>query len=121
MTSTHYQYKFREILLPELFFDRFIFGHESEVYKEKLDELQQQLINNYWRLIYDNCTPHQIHILSLLAQGYTQKHIAHTLNLLQCTVQQCVFGSKSSIKNRLKKVIKKDMVIQDILKQIKEL
>ena len=98
-------------------------------YNEDIFVLEEQLRIEFWRLVEDNLNDRQKDILKGLAAGKTQTEIAKLLSINQSSVVKN-FGSNNKIdkngkpiysggsKSKLRNLIDKDPVIQDILTKI---
>lgn len=101
----------------------------SNAYSEELLDLQEQLLNEFWRIV-DTLTPRQSQVLRLYAQGLTQIEIAKHLNVNQSSITKSINGNcdyrngkkiYGGAKKKLQRIASKDPVIQGIFKRIAEI
>lgn len=100
-------------------------------YNEELIDLEDELKQEFWRVVDTLLTPRQKEVIRLYADGYTQMEIAKMLNVNQSSITKSLNGnvdykkgsSKSygGSKRKLKKIIENDQRIKEILDKIKEI
>lgn len=98
-------------------------------YDEKVMELEEQLKQEFWRLVQSSLTKRQGEVIRLYADGYTQMEIAKKLHVNQSSVTKSLNGNVDYNKNRiyggirkkLIKLIENDDKIIVILKQMRDL
>ncbi len=101
-------------------------------YNDLILTLQEDLKAEFWRLAQEHCTPRQLEVLQLTADGYTQMEIAKKLNINQSSVTKSIYGNcdyRGEFKpkvyggavKKLKRLIATDPKIQAILTQLTEL
>ncbi len=99
-------------------------------YSEELMLLKDELAIVTWELCNRELTKRQLEVISLMRDGYTQHEIANALGVNQSSVTKSISGNidyknggvayGGSIK-KLRKLIKNDPKIQEILKRIEDL
>lgn len=108
--------------------------------KEKLLDLKDDLIKEFWRLVESELTERQAEVIRLCAQGFTQIEIAKKLGVNQSSITKSINGncdyrstnkkeseddsnkrSYGGSKRKLKKLIAKDEKIKSILAQMAEI
>jgi predicted transcriptional regulator len=99
-------------------------------YDESVLELEDQLKEEFWRIVNDLLTPRQRDVIRLCAEGYTQMEIAKMLNVNQSSITKSLNGNVDykhgnrktygGTKRKLNKIIDNDEKILNILKQINE-
>ena len=101
-------------------------------YNEDVLVLEDQLKDEFWRVVNENLTPRQNEVIRLCSQGLTQMEIAKKLGVNQSSITKSLNGnvdyskdegrrSYGGIKKKLQKIIETDDKIQKILKKINEL
>lgn len=131
--SQKYQHVLLETCWSHDKLDAFEFYHNREQHNEQLLEYKQQLIDRLLEILPKQLTERQWTVLQLLLKGYTQIDIAKQLNLNQSSIAHCVNGNMHYYKGKkyetksgglykkIKRIAHEDLVIQRILKEIKEL
>ena len=140
--SAGYQDRFLEAACsPELlteFAERDSMGGRmnNSVYSEELLDLQEQLRQEYWKIIDTQLTERQREVLKLTAAGDTQVEIAKKLGVNQSSVTKSIFGNTDyrptleglpskriygGSSKRLKKLASTNETIQILLKKIAEI
>jgi len=103
-------------------------------YNDEIAQLEDQLKEEFWRIIEENLTTRQKQVVKLYAKGLTQIEVAKKLGVNQSSITKCIYGnvdyknrdskgkptSYGGIKMRLDKIVKEDQRINDILKRIAE-
>lgn len=142
--SAAYQHLFAEIALPTEMLETY--SNDESVYKrlnphgynEKICELEEELRKEFWRLVHDNLTPRQIEVIKLVSlERLTQIESAKILGVNQSSITKSLNGNvdyskkdkKGSVKPviyggslpKVRKLVKEDKKIQEILQQIREL
>jgi DNA-binding CsgD family transcriptional regulator len=100
-------------------------------YNEQIADLEEQLRKEFWRVIGENLTDRQREVVELLASGYTQQETAKQLGINQSSVSKALIGSQiidnnhktiyGGIKLKIKRAVKDDKRINEILQQISDL
>jgi DNA-binding CsgD family transcriptional regulator len=102
----------------------------SNIHSEELLDLQDQLLNEFWRIVYTQLTERQSEVLKLYAKGLTQIEIAKRLGVNQSSITKSINGNcdyrngrkiYGGAKKRLQKIASKDPVIQQIFERIREI
>lgn len=102
----------------------------NPVYNEELYDLQDQLKNEFWRIIDTQLTKRQKEVLRLYADGYTQIEIAKMLKVNQSSITKSINGNcdyrngkkiYGGAKKKLKRIAAKDEKIRQILDRIAEI
>lgn len=140
--SDAYQHLYHEILLSADDMRNWSNGKtinsllDPFAYDERLLDLKDQLIARVKSLIVANLTPHQLEVLTMLIDGYTQMDIAKRLGVNQSCITKCINGNISyandknkqketkyygGIFKKLKRVAAEDEQIKAILAEINEL
>jgi DNA-binding CsgD family transcriptional regulator len=134
--SAAYQSLFCESSFPIELLESF--SNEDSLYKklnpfdynENILLLEEQLRDEFWRLVNTQLTPRQREIIHLLSQGKTQCEVAKELNINQSSITKSINGNvdykKGKIvyggsKSRIRKLIEEDERIQSILQKIYDL
>lgn len=134
--SDHYQYLMHEISVEDTHLNNFTNAASIDYllnpfkYNEKLLDLQERLLTKTYELMDKNLTERQSVVIRMTIDGYTQSEIAKILNCNQSSVHKCLYGNVdySQPKNKryggfykkIKKIIKDDPEIKEILEQIAE-
>jgi DNA-binding CsgD family transcriptional regulator len=101
-------------------------------YDETVLELEDRLKVEFWRIVEASLTDRQKQVIKLYADGYTQMEIAKKLGINQSSITKAIHGNCQYLpgegkrtyggcEKKLKKIVEKDEVIQDILRQLLEL
>lgn len=102
----------------------------SNIHSEELLDLQEQLLNEFWRIVDTQLTPRQSQVLRLYAQGLTQIEIAKHLNVNQSSITKSINGNcdyrngkkiYGGAKKKLLRIASKDSIIQNIFKRMAEI
>lgn len=100
-------------------------------YDETILELEDQLKEEFWRIVDEELTERQREVIRLSAEGLTQMEIAKMLGVNQSSVTKSLYGNKSYVfgkphttyggsKKRVAKIIQGDEKIMEILRKIAE-
>lgn len=99
-------------------------------YNEDLLELEDQLREEFWRIVDTELTDRQKTVIKYYSDGYTQMEIAKILNVNQSSITKNLHGNTDykngkrvyggSIK-KIKKILETDERVLEILGKIKEL
>jgi predicted transcriptional regulator len=98
-------------------------------YDESVLELEDQLKQEFWRIVDNLLTPRQREVIRLCAEGYTQMEIAKMLNVNQSSITKSLNGNVDykhgrkvygGARKKIGKIIDNDEKILDIFKQINE-
>ena len=142
--SDRYQTLFAELAYSHEMIAEFSDASETtEEYKpedkEKLLDLKEDLVKEFWRLVESELTERQAEVVRLCAQGYTQIEIAKKLGVNQSSITKSLNGnsdyrnltknetdlnnkrSYGGSKRKLKRLIAKDEKIKNILAEIAEI
>lgn len=101
------------------------FAHDDE-----LVELEEELREEFWRIVDEALTPRQKEVIKLCADGYTQMEIAKMLNVNQSSITKSIHGNVDykngrrcygGTERKLQKIISQDEKIQAILERMREL
>jgi len=134
--SEKYQHLIVETSCPHEMLEAF--SNEDSIYKrlnpfsynEQVSELEEQLRQEFWRIVETQLTTRQKEVLKLYSNGYTQQEIAKKLGVNQSSITKCLNGnvdykngrrSYGGAKRKIQKLIQNDPKIQEILKKIAEL
>lgn len=136
--SQRYQDRFAECSVPIDLLDSF--SSQDNLYKklspfaynEAILDLEEQLRQEFWRLIKENLTDKQQKLVKLIAEGLTQQEVAKVLGINQSSASKNLTGSKEymqdgttktygGIKKKLKEAVEKDEKVLSILQQIADL
>jgi DNA-binding CsgD family transcriptional regulator len=99
-------------------------------YNEELLDLEDQLKQEFWRVVDDLLTPRQKAVLKLASEGYTQMEIAKKLKVNQSSITKSLNGNVDykngrrvygGSKKKILKIIENDEKIKDILNKMREL
>jgi len=99
-------------------------------YNENILELEDQLKNEFWRVVDTLLTPRQREVIRMYADGYTQMEIAKILNVNQSSITKSLNGNVDykngkkvygGARKKIKKIIENDERIKEILKRMTEL
>jgi len=105
-------------------------GYTRSKNNEEKFVLKEQLKEAFWEIVENQLTVRQKEILRLSADGYTQIEIAKKLKVNQSSITKSINGNcdyrngkrvYGGAKKKLRKIIAKDLHIQDILKQLEDL
>lgn len=104
-------------------------------YDETILELEDQLREEFWKIVDTCLTERQREVVHLCADGYTQMEIAKMLKVNQSSVAKQILGNKSydinelgrktirtygGITKRIHKVLEDNQEVKDILAKIAE-
>lgn len=101
-------------------------------YNEDLLDLEDQLKEEFWRIVETCLTQRQKQVIKLNSDGYTQMEIAKMLNVNQSSITKSLNGnvdykngkkrkSYGGIKKKIQKIIQNDQKIKDILAKIDQI
>jgi DNA-binding CsgD family transcriptional regulator len=99
-------------------------------YNDELQDLKEQLKNEFWRLVDTQLTSRQREVIRLYAQGFTQIEIAKQLKVNQSSITKSINGNcdyrsgrkiYGGAKKKLRKLAEKDEKICAIVKRIAEI
>lgn len=99
-------------------------------YNEDLLELEDQLKEEFWRLVENLLTPRQKAVLKLASEGYTQMEIAKKLKVNQSSITKSLNGNVDykngrrtygGSKRKILKLIENDEKIKEILAKMSEI
>jgi len=99
-------------------------------YNEDVLELEDQLKEEFWRIVDTLLTSRQREVIRLYADGYTQMEIAKILNVNQSSITKSLNGNVDykngkniygGAKKKIRKIIENDQRIIDILQKIHNL
>jgi DNA-binding CsgD family transcriptional regulator len=99
-------------------------------YNEDLLDLEDQLKEEFWRLVEDLLTPRQKAVLKLASEGYTQMEIAKKLKVNQSSITKSLNGNVDykngrrtygGSKRKILKLIENDDKIKEILAKMAEI
>lgn len=99
-------------------------------YNEELLNLEDQLKEEFWRLVDDLLTPRQKAVLKLASEGYTQMEIAKKLKVNQSSITKSLNGNVDykngrktygGSKRKILKLIENDEKIKEILAKMSEI
>lgn len=99
-------------------------------YNESLIELEEQLKEEFWRVVDTLLTERQREVIRLYADGYTQMEIAKMLNVNQSSITKSLNGNVDykngkkiygGARKKIKKIIESDEKIKEILNKMREL
>ncbi len=99
-------------------------------YNEDVAELEDQLKEEFWRIVDTLLTKRQKEVIHLYADGKTQMEIAKILNVNQSSITKSLNGnvdykkgkrSYGGTRKKIKKIIEGDSKIKEILAKITEL
>lgn len=99
-------------------------------YNENLIDLEEQLKEEFWRIVHTLLTPRQKEVIKLCSEGYTQMEIAKMLNVNQSSITKSLNGNVDykngrkiygGAKKKINKIIQNDEKIMEILRRISEL
>lgn len=97
------------------------------MYDERLLDLEDQLKEEFWRVVDTLLTPRQKEVIKLYADGYTQMEIAKILNVNQSSITKSINGNVDykqgkriygGSKKKISKIIESDEKIKSILDQM---
>lgn len=100
------------------------------LYDESILELEDQLKDEFWRIVDNLLTPRQKQVIRLYADGYTQMEIAKMLNVNQSSITKSLNGNVDykngkkvygGAKKKINKIIQNDENIIKILNKINDL
>ena len=103
------------------------------IYNEELMDLQDQLKEEFWRIVENLLTPRQKEVIKLYSDGYNQMEIAKKLNVNQSSITKSLNGNvdykngkKKKIyyggaKKKLWKIIQQDEKKKNLLDRMREL
>lgn len=100
------------------------------LYDESILELEDQLKDEFWRIVDNLLTPRQREVIRLYADGYTQMEIAKMLNVNQSSITKSLNGNVDykngkrvygGAKKKINKIIQNDEKIINILERINSL
>ena len=100
------------------------------LYDESILELEDQLKEEFWRIVDNLLTPRQREVIRLYADGYTQMEIAKMLNVNQSSITKSLNGNVDykngkkvygGAKKKINKIIQNDENIINILQKINAL
>lgn len=134
--SDHYQYLLLETVCSNDMMESFC--NEESIYNrlnpfgynEDLLELEDQLKEEFWRVVNTLLTQRQRDVIRLYAEGFTQMEIAKKLNVNQSSITKSLNGNvdyKNSrrvyggSKKKINKIIQSDEKIIEILKNMSAL
>ena len=99
-------------------------------YNEDLIDLEDQLKEEFWRIVNTLLTDRQRDVLRLYADGYTQMEIAKKLNVNQSSITKSIHGNVDykngkrvygGSEKKLKKILQTDTKIAEILDKMTQL
>lgn len=99
-------------------------------YSEDVLELEDQLKEEFWRVVETLLTERQRNVIRLYADGYTQMEIAKKLKVNQSSITKSLNGNVDykngkrvygGSKKKINKIIELDSKIKEILNKIREL
>ena len=99
-------------------------------YDEELLRLEDQLKEEFWRVVDTLLTPRQREVIRLYADGYTQMEIAKMLNVNQSSITKSLNGNVDykngkkvygGARKKIRKIIENDVKIRDILQEMREI
>lgn len=99
-------------------------------YNEDLLDLEDQLKEQFWRIVNELLTPRQRAVLKLASEGYTQMEIAKKLKVNQSSITKSLNGNVDykngkkvygGSRKKILKIIENDPKIKEILEKMKEL
>lgn len=134
--SDVYQYLICELVYSNEMME--VFSNEDSMHKrlnpfdynEEVLLLEDQLKEEFWRIVNTKLTSRQCDVVTLYAQGKTQMEIAKLLNVNQSSITKSLHGNVDykngkkvygGCKKKIQKIIKEDKKIQEILQKISEL
>ena len=135
--SSIYQWLYNEVAVASEILD--VYSSSDAVfrrlnpfqYSEEVLELEDQLREEFWRVLRDNLTPKQLRMVELLAEGKTQTETSRELSCNQSSITKNLKGSKEigpdgriingGIVKKIRAIVKDDERINEILRQIAEL
>ena len=131
---------YQHILLESCFSNEMLesFSNEDSIYfklnpfhyEEELINLEDQLKEEFWRVIDTQLTGRQKEVLKMSAEGSTQMEIAKKLNVNQSSITKSINGNVDykngkrtygGAKRKLLKLIESDERIKELLNKMKEL
>lgn len=101
-------------------------------YNEQYLDLKDDLLARFWQLAKNVLTPLQLSIITMYAEGMTQKEIAKKLGVNQSSVSKNILGNTDysddthskqfggSMK-KLRKAVQEDSIMQEIVEKMKDL
>jgi len=133
--SSAYQEFFFEVRAGELQWNSFSNNDSMSAqlnpwqYSEELLELQDELNKLFWQLAETTLTDRQFEIIKLACTDLTQMEMADKLHVNRSSITKSLFGNKDYVKQKtyggavpkMKKYIKKNKEIQELLVKINEL
>lgn len=99
-------------------------------YNEGLADLEDQLKEEFWRVVNTLLTARQREVIRLYAEGYTQMEIAKMLNVNQSSITKSLNGNVDykngkriygGARKKIKKIIEMDDKIKEILFKMREI
>lgn len=134
--SDHYQHLILETVCSNEMMESFC--NEESIYNrlnpfgysEDVLELEDQLKEEFWRVVETLLTERQRNVIRLYADGYTQMEIAKKLKVNQSSITKSLNGNVDykngkrvygGSKKKINKIIELDSKIKEILNKIREL
>jgi len=103
---------------------------EPHMYNERIEELKEELLQEFWKIVKTQLTKRQSAVIELTAEDLTQMEIAKILGVNQSSITKSLHGNVDykngkkvyggSIK-KLQKIMKNDPNIKRILQEIEDL
>ncbi len=99
-------------------------------YNEDVLELEDQLKEEFWRIVDTLLTPRQREVIRLYADGYTQMEIAKILDVNQSSITKSLNGNVDykngkkvygGARKKIRKIIDNDDRIKEILQKMQDL
>ena len=134
--SDHYQWILLETVCSNDMMEAF--SNEDSIYSrltggfaydETVLDLEDQLKNEFWRIVDNLLTPRQREVIRLYADGYTQMEIAKMLNVNQSSITKSLNGNVDykngkkiygGARKKIRKIIENDEKIKDILDKMRD-
>lgn len=134
--SDHYQWRIAEVNVSEMMMNNFTNGQSINAaldpfeYNEEIDQLKEELRQEFWKLVEAHCTERQKQICYMIAEGKTQMEMAAILNVNQSSITKSINGNLDYNKGRrvygglikkIKRYADETPRIQEILKRLNEI
>jgi RNA polymerase sigma factor (sigma-70 family) len=132
--------KYQDIFLEIVFSNEMMssFSNEESIYNrlnpfnydEKIMDLEDELKEEFWKIVENLLTDRQKEVIKLYAKGLTQMEIAKKLNVNQSSVTKSLNGNVDYKNGRrvyggatkkIRKIIESNEKIKDILNKMSEL
>lgn len=138
--SNSYQWIIHEVVCTDIVWDSFTnqnsigFALNPWQYDEELDELEEKLRIEFWKLAEEILTPRQLEVCQMLSEGMTQWDIAKKLGVNQSSINKTLFGnmdyqhkdkhgkylSYGGLRKKMRKAMEEKPIFQELFDRMEE-